>query len=349
MKKLFRIYNTNYNDHFKKMFKFFEQNNENYEEEEVIPDYLLEEFTNHKKEILDNINLIDSLEYVKRLENYDSLFSNIERSKINSLAYKAIQTLEINKSILSNLKSFKPNQGYADRCEFDNSQNISGRLIVNNGPNILTLPKRCRNIFESRFKEGSLLSLDFVNLEPRFCLKIVGNDIDGDIYNKINELLEFNIDRSIIKRAIISVLYGASHENLKNISASKSLKIFETIKEFFNMEYLLEISSKVDDHGIRRNFFGRPIWNLEEKKENIIINNFVQSSAVDISLTYFSELVNQLDLKRAVPIFIIHDAIVFDIQKDYINEFSEIIKKGYNDKDLGNFPVSISQFNNSCD
>lgn len=349
MKNIYRIYNVKYDNKFKNFFKFLDSLSEDYDEVEILPDYLQEEFLNHKKELLNYINSLDEENYLDKLNLYFDLFDKIQKPKVNLIAYKAINAVETNQTISSVLKQFKPQNGFSKRINYDNSKNVSGRLTVNNSPNILVLPKRCRNIFESRFKNGNLLSVDFKNLEPRFCLKIVGKNIEGDIYETINNMLEFDIDRSIIKRAIISVLYGANHENLKNISANKAVKIFEKIKEYFNLNYLLEISSRVDENNIRRNFYGRPIWNLEEKRKNVIINNYVQSSAVDISLLYFSEITNILNLKKSVPVFIIHDAIVFDIEKDYINEFKSIIMKGYNDKDLGHFPVSISQFNTTCD
>ena len=349
MNNKYKIFNINYNEYYLRFFKFFSQINEKYSIEDILPDHELNDFKHHKIELNNNLKKLDTESYCQKIEIYENLFSKIKKAKINGLAYKAISSIESNNTISSNLKQFKPQNGYSQKPEYNNSSNISGRLTIHNGPNILVLPKRCRTIFESRFDNGELLSLDFVNLEPRLCLKLVGKNINGDIYEEINKILEFDIDRSIIKRAIISILYGANYDSLKNISSKKSRIIYETIKEYFNMDYLYEISSSKDSLGIRRNFFGRPIWNLEEKRSNVIINNYIQSSAVDISLLYFSSLLKEIDLEKAIPIFIVHDAIVFDIQKDYINTFNNIIKKGYNDKDLGNFPVSISQFNKKCD
>jgi hypothetical protein len=349
MKNIYKIYNQVYDKQFQRFFKFLNDLDEEYNEIDYLPDHLKDIFLAHKKDIDRVISSLDTLNYITKLIKYEELFNVIKPAKINGLTYKALSTVEKNQTILSNLKQFRPIRGHSKKVTFDNASNISGRLIVKEGPNILVLPKRCRNIFESRFIEGQVLSLDFVNLEPRLCLKLVGKNIKGDIYDEINNILEFDIDRSVIKRAIISTLYGANYESFKNIIASKAKKLFEVIHEFFNLELLHEISSNIDDIDVRRNFFGRPIWNLNEKKKNIVINNYVQSSAVDISLSYFYELVNKVDLDKAVPIFIIHDAFVFDIEKDYISKFNDIVMKGYNDIDLGNFPVSISQFNTTYD
>lgn len=346
MNNIYKIYNKNLNNKFTNHLRFFEEEiKENYDIEHIFPEHLLQEFKDHKKTIDSEISVLDTENYLDKLKKYDFLFESIEKSKINLLAYKALENVEKNATILSILKGFKPSRGFSNRCIYNNASNISGRIIVENGPNILTLPKRCRTIFESRFESGKLISLDFSNLEPRLCLKLSGGKETEDIYEDVNNLLEFDIDRSIIKRAIISVLYGASYENLKNISASKAKTLFEEIKKYFNLPYIKEVSTNIDSLGVRRNFYGRPIWNLEETKENILINNYIQSTAVDIALLYFSEIVSKVDTDKAVPIFIIHDAIVFDIETSYLSDFNNIINTGYNSKELGHFPVTTSEFN----
>lgn len=345
MSNINKIYNIEYKEKFKNYIDFFKELDENYDEKEIFPSHTYEEFLDNKNEIELHISKIDTYRYKDILKQYDYLFNAIKKSKINIIAYKALCSVEKNSTILSTLKGFKPVQGYAEKCKYNNASNISGRIIVEKGPNILTLPKRCRTIFESRFKEGSLISLDFSNLEPRLCLKITNCEEPSDIYNDIIGLLDFDIDRSVIKRAVISVLYGAGYESLRNISASKAKTIFETVKEYFKIDEVLQISKNIDNLGIRRNYFGRPIWNLEEKRENILINNYIQSSAVDVSLTYFSDLVKRLDLNKAVPNFIIHDAIVFDVESSYLNEFNDIINNKYEFKDLGFFPIATEKFN----
>ena len=340
-----KIYNTCYEEKYKNYLKFFSLINEEYDETHVLADHFLEDFIEHKASINKYIHSIDKSNYLKRIESYKNLFATIKGAKINPLVFKALQSIELNATILNTLKGFKPNKGYAERCDYNNSSNISGRIVVENGPNILTLPKRCRNIFESRFKNGKLISLDFSNLEPRLCLKITGCNEPEDIYNDIIRILDFEVDRSVIKRATISVLYGAGYESLRNIASSKAKIILETIKEYFKINKILQISKNIDELGIRRNYFGRPIWNLKEQKENILINNYIQSSAVDVALTYFSDLVKKIDLDKAVPNFIIHDAIVFDVESSYLNEFNDIINIKYKFKDLGFFPITTEEFN----
>ena len=44
------------------------------------------------------------------------------------------------------------------------------------------------------------------------------------------------------------------------------------------------------------------------------------------------------------PIFIIHDAIVFDVHNDEKENFVNHVKQGYNCKELGYFPLECTDF-----
>ena len=96
------------------------------------------------------------------------------------------------------------------------------------------------------------------------------------------------------------------------------------------------------EQGERRNFFGRPILNVKETNERKILNNYIQSTAVDIALNYFSCLIDQVDNEKALPLFIIHDAIVFDVSKEYEAQFNDIISKNCINK-IGKFPLEITK------
>ena len=103
------------------------------------------------------------------------------------------------------------------------------------------------------------------------------------------------------------------------------------------------MSKNIDDNGIRRNYFGRPIWNLKEGKENILINNYIQSTAVDVSLIYFTSLVKKTN--PFIPLYVLHDALIVYISSENLDFVKEIVEKGYQDKDLGYFPLKIEKFN----
>jgi hypothetical protein len=313
--------------------------------ENLLPEYVLNEYNVEYDNALEKLSELDSVKYSDRYLKYQALFASLTNAKINLLVYKSFLDIEKNETIKSCLRSFKPTKGYSDIVSYNACKTSTGRLVVDRGPKILTLPKRCRGILQSSFENGRVISVDFNALEPRLFLKFNNEKCDGDIYEEISNRLEFQIDRSVIKRAIISILYGTSVNNLQNISDARKEEIYSTVINYFGYNNLLEKASNINENDLRLNFFGRPINNLEEDKKHIIINNYVQSTAVDISLSYFTELTNALDTQKAKPLFIIHDAIVFDVAAEYHNKFVEIIEQGYNDKDLGHFPVAIEDFN----
>ena len=135
-------------------------------------------------------------------------------------------------------------------------------------------------------------------------------------------------------------------ENLKKFIEQGKIRYVGLSNETpWGLSKFLEISKNIDSIGIRRNYFGRPIWNGWEDKDHILINNYIQSSAVDIALTYFTELTKEVNTNLSVPLYILHDAIIFDVSDDYYHNFVNIIKKGYNNSTLGKFPLKIEIFN----
>ena len=310
----------------------------------ILPDHYLQQFNKDLESAKNELIKRDaSLNYLSTFSKNKKIFNNLNSAKVNLISYKVFKELENNETILKNLNSFKPTKGFSRVVKYNKTSTISGRLTnTKDSPSILTLPARCRKIFESRWQhEGELLYVDFKTLEPRVIRKINGKQSSLDIYTEISDTLDFEVDRVIIKRGIISTLYGLSSQ-IEGLSKERSDKVLEATKEYFDLESILKKADCVNEIGCRNNFFGRPIWNIEETQTNKLINNYIQSTAVDIALSYFSELCDLIDLDRCKPIFIIHDALVLDVKKDYIEEFKNITKSGYNCRSLGNFPVDTS-------
>lgn len=344
-KELFKLYKIDYLKDFNKYLTFFSDINEtSFDIKEVLPLYKVEDYNTSLKNNLNILNKYDQkTNYKENIKKYNSLFSNLQKSCIDLLAYKAFKEIEKNESILNTLKSFKPYNKFTQKVLYEKYNNVSGRLVVKSGPKILTLPSRYRSILKSRFTNGSVYSIDFSALEPRITAKLSETKSGDDIYEDILALLSYNADRSVIKKAVISSIYGANYTSLENLSVDKSKELFDVINNYFDFKKILEMSSNIDEFGIRRNYFGRPIWNLEENKENILINNYIQSSAVDISLLYFSELVSLTD--KIIPLFVLHDALIVDIDDKNFNDVQQIVKKGYTNDKLGHFPLKIEKFN----
>ena len=343
MEDKFTLYNIEKLSKWQKYTSMFNKNQVNMQD--LLPDHYYKIYLEDLEEANRQIQEKDkNLNYLNKFENNQVIFNNLCPAKINLLSYRVFKELEKNETIISNLKSFKPSKGFAKPVEYNQVSTMTGRLInTKSSPKILTLPSRCRKIFESRWqKDGDLLYIDFKTLEPRIIRKINGKESSDDIYTEIGSTLDFEVDRVIIKRGIISTLYGLS-SCIDGLSKERSDKVLSATKEYFDLNSILEYASKVNDIGCRNNFFGRPIWNINEEKENKLINNYIQSTAVDVALTYFSEITDLVDLEFCKPIFIIHDALVLDVHNDYKNELVHIVNKGYNCSQLGYFPLEVEK------
>ena len=68
------------------------------------------------------------------------------------------------------------------------------------------------------------------------------------------------------------------------------------------------------------------------------INNFVQSSSVDVALMGFSKLEIP---DSAKPVAVIHDALVVDLLKDDLQQLVSIIKKGISIEEIGHFHLGF--------
>lgn len=311
--------------------------------ENILPDHKLDSYAKDLKDYNEKIITLDTKNYLKRFKVYYTLLEKLDNYVLDILTYKILLKKESNETISSCLKSFNNKE---NKVKYELARTVTGRLVnKKDSPAILTLPKRYRHIFRSLWKEnGRIVSMDFKSLEPRLAKRFTCKNNYNDIYETVGLLIGGEVlDRSVIKKAVISTLYG-SKNSLNNLSQERTENLMGICKEFFEYNKLYEMANEVNDFGFRTNYFGRPLWNTEEVRNNVIINNYIQSSAVDISLKYFSELVNIVDLEKCRPLFIIHDAIVFDVHNDYYEELVKIKDKGYNDDQLGFFPLTIENF-----
>lgn len=346
MHEILKLYNTPNIKKYSRFVSMFKQAGLLYTEaKNILPDSIYNDYCKDIKEDIRLVKDIDKSCYVKRFKENQKIFDNLSSAAIDKLAFLAIKEIEKNNTLLMTLNSFKPANGFAKKANYMQTETITGRLIdEKQACKSLTLPSRYRRIFKSRWgKEGKLFQIDFNNLEPRLIRKINNQNCSLDIYEDVKSMLSFDIDRSLIKKAIISILYGQKRR-IENIVDEKNTEIFNVISNYFELDNLKKYLD-ISEFNCRFNFFGRPIWNAEELGANKVLNNFIQSSAVDVALNYFSLLTTQLDLEKAKFLFIIHDALIVDIHNDYEKEFVNIASKGYNCSKLKHFPVTIEVLN----
>ena len=302
----------------------------------------LEKITEWASDIYENL---DGYSYINTFQEELELLQGMEAAMFDTTSFNRwCLGKNIDKKVK---KSFTTNRfGYLERVSYNNVSTRTGRIVTQSGPQLLTANKEIRKFLKSRYKNGKVIQLDFISLEPRVALYAAGNNFVQDVYKMFNEVYFANsLERSQIKKLVLCALYGAGTRTLKkilpeNISPSKAVK---NVREAMNFFSLVESKKKeLEENSEMTNFFGRKITPSSDR-DSIIFNNWVQSSAVDVSLVGFLKLIKQfksLDLKFN-PLFLIHDALIVDASP-------EMIKKLHLDKDisvfingLGSFPLSL--------
>lgn len=234
---------------------------------------------------------------------------------------------EMNETNRSALNSMLPIEEatFAAVPTYEQLATATGRLTITAGPRIMTLPKKYRNVIKSRYgADGKIMMLDYKSLEPRVILHTMEVETPIDIYTHLNETMFDNkFDRAIVKNATIAMLYGASEQTIKNVTKMSGAELFnivQGIKKYFKIDKLHDrLQTQLDDIGYITNMMGRKIF-VEKHKHRKLVNYYAQSSAVDIALLGFANCKRYIDEQRlrVHPLFVIHDACMFDIHRDFI-------------------------------
>lgn len=240
---------------------------------------------------------------------------------------------------ISSLTSFFPKQGgYVSRVRYNRFGTRTGRITVQSGPQIMTLKKEHRAILKSRWgSDGAIALYDFAALEARVLLYESGKRCDhNDLYDFLNkELFDGRADRNLIKGAVISELYGQSVHALGaklGIFGTDLYDFVHKIKIYFETKKLLKrIKPQFIASGYILNRYGRMV-HIDEPMDHIIINSYAQSTGADISMLGFAKLIDQFKDRKIVPLFLLHDAIIFDCHKDelkFLDTITHVNVEGY--------------------
>ena len=297
--------------------------------EVVIPWYLVvprEKYIISIKNMLETLwDLFSKLQQSSYLQTYvtiNKFIKCMQCAHINSIKLEEYIKNEKNPSIISTLVSFQPcHDGMTKKVSYNNSHTVTGRLIVQDGPKILTLPAHCRDIIKSRYEGGSILEIDFKSLEPRIALILAGKDPPIDVYDEIsNKLFSDQLKRSEVKIAVLCALYGASPRKLGEILDNRfnASEVIAQIKAYFCYSDITNVlRHNYERDGFISNMFGRPIF-CENSRDNILYSNFVQSTAADAAILGFKKLLNQVYFtsEDIIPLFMIHDALILDVKCD---------------------------------
>lgn len=280
-------------------------------------------------------------QYVLTFKNTSNALNSLQRAKINIEKWKEIHD-ELSNEQRELIDTFKPDvTGYANVTKYTRKTS-TGRISVKSGPQILRLPKKFRDVIESRFENGKLVYADYNSLEPRTLLSIVEKDAPDDVYTHVsNDLLKGKINREIAKIIVMGVLYGAGVHKLKELIGQDVdvIEIMSEIRhEFGTRPIEKRLVAEFKENGFIKNYQGR-ILNPTRQDGAGLLSYYVQSSGADAALTGFYKMFDEIKRKNLeiVPIFIIHDAVILDIHPSITDEtLTEILKVGENNTGLAN-------------
>lgn len=283
------------------------------------------------------VNKWDDSYYGKEFQIQQRLLQKLRQPFVDDHEIKTIDD--------DRLANFLSNgDGLARHSVYDNTSSVTGRMSIINGPNILTLDKQYRRVFKSRFKDGKIIQVDFTSLEPCVCLATQGKKFSNDAYQWVKEEAGLTTERDIIKVATMSALYG--------MTPSRFAKKFSDVPDAADLLFKVRDAFGVDDLDRRlkqtllntsniTNFYGRI---LRADKTSPVVAYYVQSTAVDVVCQGFLKLINNIQEREidAVPLYLIHDALMLDVSIVAEKQIADLCKNGIHIPSLDcTFPVKI--------
>jgi hypothetical protein len=261
--------------------------------------------------------------------------SHIDLSELNK--FEKENKGRLNKKLLDSFRSTR--SGKLPPALYSNTNTITGRMTVLSGPQLLTAPKEIRAFLKSRNPGGRLIQADYISLEPRVARLIHHGSAPEDIYVAAgNDLFSGELSRDQVKMAFLCAIYGAGERKLRSILPErfKPRSIVKDLREYIGFSDIVSKNKKeLRNSGVMFNHFGRPMTPSGDR-ETVIFNNWLQSSAADAALLGFNKLIRSVD---ATPVFLIHDALIFDVPADKISDFKTTLGKGIVIPSLGIFPL----------
>lgn len=323
--------------------------------------------------LMDNFSQLDlsyyQNHYLKTMEVFDAL----QPAKIDPVAWKVLGEKNDATQIV---KSFKPDQlGFAEEVVYSRNTK-TGRAKVVSGPKILLLPKANRSLLTSRFgKNGKIMVVDYRALEPRVVLALkeltttsniplfspsigylplaLSPTGDSDLYAEISKKLGIkDVSRDAMKEIVISLLYGASYETIS--SALHSVRdvdgLIEVVNDLFGLPELrsrLQSENEASGRNHIFSYYGRHV-NTKDAEDYMLVNYYSQSTAVDVALYGFRNLLERLQGSTTIiPLFFAHDSLVLDVAPKEMPSLPELCKVATRNIPLlpgATFPLKVSEF-----
>jgi hypothetical protein len=297
-----------------------------------------------------NFNELLVIENIERLDNlfikYNKLFKCINIDNTDNLDMTNILGRNIIDKHIDDVKrkivQFKNrnlkyyNEFYWKRCaltkmisdtKYDHYSTVTGRSKILSGNNIIIMKKKDRNNIKSRFKQGRIIEIDIVSLEPRILSKFINLPYSEDVYLSTVQRLNLKSEsRKKVKLGLLAIMYGAANETVKKLSGLSKENINEIRKYYKINELKFKLEEEYKENNLIRNMYDRPV-----NSNKSIINYFIQSSAADCAQIAFYDYLNKLDKNYFHLIGVIHDAIIIDAHPKLIDFFANtyMLKEDY--------------------
>ena len=139
------------------------------------------------------------------------------------------------------------------------------------------------------------------------------------------------------------MLYGSSRAGIEEDVGSIGTKSIKQIEEYFGLAGLrAKLASELGRAGAIKSLWGRPL--PEANEAHLLISHFTQSTAVDVALGGFGDLLERIEDEDldVVPCYVLHDALVIDVHPNAQERLTSIVGEGVEIEGLGHFEISLS-------
>ncbi|MAE82925.1 MAG: hypothetical protein CMB80_09335 [Flammeovirgaceae bacterium] len=286
--------------------------------------------------------------YAFIFEKYSSVTEKLQPARINIEKWKTYLNDEKSPTVQKVLRSFLPiNNDFAILPQYDYCKTSTGRAVMRSGPQILTLPSAYRNIIVPTRDENAIIQVDFISLEPRVALFAAQKSIKyHDVYRYVlDEVFDGKVTRPHAKLATLCALYGVSLKKLQQMMPNENAaQVVQRIKKFFGVRERTKILRRdIVNNSVFYNYFGRNLKFDEELADHVLFSRFVQSTAVDVSMLGFCQLLESNELKTADirPLFVLHDALILELPFKQISMVREYCNTGITIEQFGTFPLEV--------
>jgi DNA polymerase I-like protein with 3'-5' exonuclease and polymerase domains len=141
---------------------------------------------------------------------------------------------------------------------------------------------------------------------------------------------ELKCSRNQAKAATIPVTYGAGLDVIKEamqIDDERAAEVYRVVKNFFGFRAVAKrVKQEFVNNGYVTSRFGRRVV-VDEPKDHVIFNRFVQSTGADVALLAFADITEKLKASspRVRPLGMIHDALLLDSPKEDVVKIDELL------------------------